>query len=598
MNYKEVFDLAPVGVLVTSADGAVIFANQYTLTFMGYSDTRKAALPYKEIISISEVNSAHKNNISHFLTDKNGKKWPVNVKTTSSFDNETGSEINIHYFTPSDSEIPFGKKNPVSDKAYLNAIMEHFPDVIYFKDKESRFLNINQAYANRYKRNLDFLIGKNDFDLFTDEHAQQAFDDEQMIVKTETPIIDIEEQETWLDGTAAWVSTSKMPFYDENKNLIGTFGVSKDVTDVREIILHKKENASILNAITTNIPLLIYKFDRNRHSFEFIGKNDQAEYLKKSKIAKLNVGKHLSFILDVVSGNKDKQGFLTFSSSYSENGNDYRFDNYFFDSEFAKDIYIGISIDVTERKIHEYNIKKYTKSLEKINKELNQFAYIISHDLKAPLRGIINLSEWIEEDLGGSENEEVKENLRLLRTRVGRMENLLKGILNYSRANRETTIDYNINVESVIKETVDSLAVPDNFEMKIASGLPAINYNKNNLERIFANLVSNAVKYHDKPKGIITIDYRETVNFHEISVADNGPGIAPEFHDKIFMLFQTLQSRDSFESTGIGLTIVKKIVENWGGSITLKSEISKGTKFIFTIPKKIENINSNSLISS
>ncbi len=216
------------------------------------------------------------------------------------------------------------------------------------------------------------------------------------------------------------------------------------------------------------------------------------------------------------------------------------------------------------------------------NKELDQFAYVVSHDLKAPLRAINNLSQWIEEDLEGALEGETAQNFDLLRGRVNRMEALINGILEYSRAGRMKFNSQTVALNPFIDEIIQNLAPPANVKISIQSGMPSISTEKVALEQVFSNLISNAIKYNNSSEPEINITYTELEKHYQFCVEDNGGGISPEFHDKIFIIFQTLQSRDKVESTGVGLAIVKKIVEDKNGTVWVDSDKGKGTKFYFT----------------
>ena len=226
-----------------------------------------------------------------------------------------------------------------------------------------------------------------------------------------------------------------------------------------------------------------------------------------------------------------------------------------------------------------------TEQLRKSNQELEQFAYVTSHDLKAPLRAIANLSEWIEEDLEDKLDDDTRYNMNLLRSRVHRLENLINGLLAYSRVGRLKSELQEVAVGEMLAEIIDLLDVPDEYDIEIQGEMPVLVTEIAPLQQVFSNLISNAIKHSDRDHGKITISAQKQDKFYEFAVADNGKGIDPQYHDRIFSIFQTLEARDTKESTGIGLAIVKKVVENQGGKITLESELGKGATFRFTWKK-------------
>lgn len=247
--------------------------------------------------------------------------------------------------------------------------------------------------------------------------------------------------------------------------------------------------------------------------------------------------------------------------------------------------YTVILRDITERKKSEEQLRDYAHRLEIINRELDQFAYVVSHDLKAPLRAIAHLSEWLEEDLGDKLDEDSRQNMKLIHGRVNRMEGLINGILEYSRVGRIRVSIEEVNVELLLKEVIDLLAPPVGFSIEVQPGMPIIKTDRVSFSQVFSNLISNAIKYHNKAEGHICISISEQENFYEFAVSDDGPGIDPLYHNKIFEIFQTLEARDKVESTGIGLAIVKKIIESHGGIINLESNLGQGATFRFTWPK-------------
>jgi PAS domain S-box-containing protein len=263
--------------------------------------------------------------------------------------------------------------------------------------------------------------------------------------------------------------------------------------------------------------------------------------------------------------------------------------------------WVGLHTDITDRKTDELKLKEQAKELTKLNhllaqtmalvdsrnRELDQFTHTIAHDLKAPLRAVSNLSQWIEDDLTGKIPAENEHQLQLLRSRVSRMEALIDGLLEYSRIGR---VDHGIEtvvVTELLKDILDSIAPPASFNIKISIDIPPIKTQRWLLSQVFSNLVSNAVKHHGFSHGNIEITGKLTKNpelepksCYEFSVIDDGVGIPAQQHERIFGIFQTLDNNTA--STGIGLAIVKKIIDGEDESLTLSSTVGQGTIFRFS----------------
>jgi signal transduction histidine kinase len=225
-------------------------------------------------------------------------------------------------------------------------------------------------------------------------------------------------------------------------------------------------------------------------------------------------------------------------------------------------------------------------ALENRNKELDQFAYVASHDLKAPLRGLRTIVKWMEEELPHELSPQLRTYLDQLKGRLTRLDDLIDGLLAYARASRAERQLEPVAVAQLVREVAD-LVVPPGFALVLAPGLPTFVADRLSLQQVFTNLLSNAVKYYTgEGQGQITIASQDLGAQYEFRVQDNGPGIAPEHHQKIFLLFQTLRDRNTAESTGIGLSIVKKLVEDQQGTIRIESALGQGAAFIFTWPKE------------
>ena len=222
-------------------------------------------------------------------------------------------------------------------------------------------------------------------------------------------------------------------------------------------------------------------------------------------------------------------------------------------------------------------------ALENRNRELDQFAYVASHDLKAPLRGLHALVRWLEEELPADLPPAPRTYLAQMKGRLARLDDLIDGLLAYARASRAERQLASVDVAALVREVAE-LVVPPGFELVLAPSLPTLLTDRLSLQQVFTNLLSNAVQYATG-QGRAEVSAQDLGELVEFRVRDNGRGIAPEHQQKIFMLFQTLRDRHDAESTGIGLSIVKKLVEDQQGSIRVESALGQGATFIFTWPK-------------
>lgn len=229
-------------------------------------------------------------------------------------------------------------------------------------------------------------------------------------------------------------------------------------------------------------------------------------------------------------------------------------------------------------------LARIARVLEASNRELDQFAYVASHDLKAPLRGISNISTWIEDDLPDGVTPVVKEHLELLRGRVQRMDGLIDGILQYSRAGRVREPAVRVDTAELVQYVVELIAPPEQVQIRLDERLPSLWTERLPLQQVFMNLIGNAVKYARAGEPLVEVSARHVNGEWEFAVRDNGPGIAPEYHERVFGIFQMLEARDKVEGTGIGLSIVKKLVESRGGRVWVESEEGAGSTFRFLWP--------------
>ena len=243
----------------------------------------------------------------------------------------------------------------------------------------------------------------------------------------------------------------------------------------------------------------------------------------------------------------------------------------------------GIVRDITELRSLELQKQNLLKKLEKSNDELQEYAHVVSHDLKSPLRSINALISWIKDDNEGELSSDTLTNFDMIEATLEKMEQLISDVLEYSSIVGDANTLSDVDLNNVMDDIITLLHFPEHIHCTVIKPLPTIRVDRVKIQQLFQNLISNAVNYSDKGKGLIEIDFEEGDNAFTFSVKDNGIGIDKEYHQKIFQIFQSLNKRE--ESTGIGLSIVKKIVDLYNGRIWLESTLGKGTTFFFTIEK-------------
>jgi PAS domain S-box-containing protein len=402
------------------------------------------------------------------------------------------------------------------------------------------------------------------------------------------------------DGAMRWVRNTPVLHRDEAGRLLSYDGLVQDITERKHaeeaLVIKDRAIASVMNgmAIGEFGGNLTYV---NRSFLRLWGYDDEKDVLGKPATSFWRSEEQAAQVIAELTQNDAYVGELVAK----------RKDGSLFDVQLAASMVrdktgkplcmMGSFLDITERKWAEEEIRQLnakleqrvrdrTAQLEATNKELESFAYVVSHDLKAPLRGINQLAHWLVEDYANAFDEKGKEMIDLLIDRVKRMDILIEGILQYSRIGRIEGKGEPIDLNLLVRDVIDLLAAPEQIHISIEHDLPVVAGDQTRMVQVFQNLVGNAMKFMDKPQGEITIGCVDEGTSWKFSVADNGPGIDPKHHEKIFQIFQTLQPRDKRESTGVGLATVKKIVELYGGKIWVESKPGKGSTFFFTLPKK------------
>lgn len=600
----EILDAIPNPLFVKNRSHQSVLANSAYLKMLGQTQEHVLGKTEFDFLSQSDASKYTTLDEEQFKNQTETVREDINVT-------EEGTERHLHVkktiFNSRNSDFLIGVITDITErrnieqaninlKQFYEQILNKIPtDIAVFNDKHAYLFANEHAISDPEKRN--WVIGKDDFDYCKKFGLSETFANERRRLFNEAVKSkkQVEKEEQIIDnkGNSQWVLRRMYPVEGANGKVEFVIGFGIDITERKmteariikqQYELEEAQKIARIGAWELQTDSKIMKWSREMYGilgfengFEIAYSHFEELFLdsEKNKLAQalMNaVNQFEAFEFEAeLNLQKNKRFFIRIKGLPV------------IENKVVKSIR-GIIQDISLEKESLQKLEQYYGELEKKNKELDQFAYVVSHDLKAPLRGIYNLSMWIEEDLDGKLEEDTKNNLELLRKRVKRMEGLIDGILQYSRAGRIKQEISKFQLNDLIPEIIESISPGEHVQFNIQANLPELETEKIWIEQIFSNLISNAVKHNTNAKPEIRIGYTKTAHFHEFCVADNGPGIEAQFFEKIFVIFQTLQARDTFESTGVGLAIVKKIITEKGGKIWIESEIGQGARFYFTWP--------------
>ncbi len=513
---------------------------------------------------------------SHFQYDDRGKLMTVIGFTTDITERKHAEE-----------ELRHSQALVQRQLSEIEAIYQTAPIGLAILDRQLRYERINQRLAEINGISIDDHIGRTVREIVPDLAAEN----EPLlhsVLATGEPLLNIEiSGETLaLPGVErTWIENC-YPLQDETGQIVRINIVVQEITDRKRAEAELARVNGILTATIDGTSDVI--FVKDLQGKYIIANSTAAEWVNTSVAAMLGRDDTSLFPPEIA------RHVISMDRQVIETGESIVYEEEIPDRDTLKSLLtvkypwrdphgqivgvIGISRDITDR-------KRAEAALAERNQELNSFAHTVSHDLKAPLRAIANLSVWIEEDLEDKLPPDTQAQFDLLRTRVKRMELTIDSLLLYARAGRQAAILETFDLAELLSEIIDSLAPPEGFSIDIQPPLPTLTTKRVFLSQVFANLISNAIKHNPSVTGHLHISAIEHPNCHEFIIKDDGPGIAPEHHDRVFAIFQTLKGKDNSDSTGIGLAIVKKIVETEQGTIRLESSLGEGTTFYVTWPK-------------
>lgn len=470
----------------------------------------------------------------------------------------------------------------------LSLVASANENAIVFTHPNAEIFWYNDAYARITGYSREEIIGKTPIEVgrtaATDKEALSGM--VERFYKGES--FDVEVTHGRKDGTYFWTRIKGQPIFDTEGKVVQYFAMIEDKTLEKEqeeqlvllsLIAQKNINAVVICDKEGYIEWVNPSFTQiTGYEFhELVGKKpgvlqgpdsnpETVQYLHEQ------IEKGEPFNCEIINYNKEGKKYwikIQGQALYNKWGEITRF--------------FALQEDVTAKKMLEAQKEELLDSLEKSNKELEDYAQIVSHDLKSPLRSINSLIAWIKEDNAGTITPQTSTYFTMIEDKLEKMDHLIQGILTYSKIDKTDIRKEQVDVYEIVKNISSIIEIPENVTVTITNRLPVIEADRFRIHQLFQNLIGNAVSYIDKPQGFVEIGSEEQKDCHLFYVKDNGPGIAKESHEKIFKIFQSLVKND--KSTGIGLSIVKKIVDNYNGKIWVESELTQGTTFYIQLPK-------------
>ena len=517
----------------------------------------------------------------------------------------------------------------------LRVLIKSLPDHVYVKDREGRFLLVNTAQA-RYMGVVkpDELVGKSDFDFYPAELASRYHADEQAIIRSGQPLIDHEEINlNHQTGEQAWTSTTKIPVRDDQGQVVGIAGISRDITprkraettlaqtyteverrveertaELQREIAERERIAEalaweeyLLHALLDNLPDHIYFKDTNSRFIrigksqakvfglsdpaEAVGKTDFDFFTEEHARPAFEDEQRIIETGQAIVGLEEKETWPDGSESWvATTKMPLR------DKEGHIIGTFGISTNINERKQAEAALARQAQELARSNVELEQFAYVASHDLQEPLRMVRSYVQLLERRYKNKLDADADEFIAYAVDGAARMQTLINDLLAYSRIGTQGKTPHPTNCAEVLERVLAnlSIAIEESEAVVTYDALPTVLADEVQLSQLFQNLIGNAIKFRGEATPKIQVGAERKDGEWLFWVRDNGIGIAPEYYHRLFMIFQRLHSRDEYPGTGIGLAICKKIVERHGGRIWVESVgvPGKGTTFYFSLPDR------------
>ena len=482
----------------------------------------------------------------------------------------------------------------------LNSIVENTTDIIYLKSTDGHYIMANSTLSGLVGKPMSDILGKSDWDLFSYDEAKKIVKDDRDILKTGKTVTIEEELYSHVDGEVRNYLSTKGFYRGYDDNVLGIFGITRDISNLKtaeESIINNEENyRSLFNKLNEGFALfeIIFNEYGKPADYRFIDINPAFEDiigLKREEV----LGKLRSEVISEDSVNwAEIYGSIAYTNESIHNDEyinalEKHYDVMYYSP--AKNQLAILYRDITSRKIMEQNLKETLNKLQATNNELEQFAYVASHDLQEPLRTITSFLQLLQKRYGNKFDEDADEFIGFAVKGAARMHELINDLLTYSRVNKRNEEFVEVDMVEVLEKVKINLEIliSENGAVITNDPLPVITADKKQMQQLLQNLISNSIKYKSKKPPNIHISADKDGSNWLFSVEDNGIGIEPDYCERIFKIFQRLHGLEKYEGTGVGLAISKRIVERHGGNIWVNPEKGiEGTKFNFTIKEMIK----------
>ncbi|TDS17078.1 PAS/PAC sensor signal transduction histidine kinase [Maribacter caenipelagi] len=594
---------SPLGI-VLAVDGVILKTNNTFVEMLGYQEGGLKNVSFKSISepenttdALNQLDEMYAGKIEKFteiwkFKRKDGSTIMGKTRISAIHDDHRKKDYQVAIIEDISHQLEADRKLQASQNR-LTALISNLQTGVLLEDEEGKIALTNQKFCNLFhiKESPKNIIGVDCAE--SEEEYKKYFKNpkgfvsriEEILAKKETVLADELEM---IDGRI--LARDFIPI-DNDGDYKGHLWAYQDITISKNYRKNLETQREKYSSIIANMNLGLVEVD-NEDVIQMVNQSfcNMSGFTREELIGNV-ASKTIKFKGDNIIEKKNENRLGGVSESYEVEV--YNKNNGImhwlisgaprYDDTGAVIGSIGIHLDITDQKLLELQKEKLLKDLENSNQGLQEYAHIVSHDLKSPLRSISALATWLSDDYKDVLDEGGKQNLELMQEKVASMDKLIHGILEYSTANSSDLDDSKVDLNEVINDIGETIYIPEHVKLVIPETLPIILADRIKVHQVFQNIIGNAVVHIEREVGLVEVLYKDDGDFWQFTISDNGVGIPEEYHKKIFDIFQSIGNNE--RSTGIGLSIVKKIIDRYQGKVWIDSVVGEGTQFHFTIKK-------------